>query len=62
MSLPGVVAVGEGERDGQSCIRIFATESTPELLKKLPAEIDGIAVVLDISEEIKGRKASRDLP
>jgi len=50
-----VVAVGEGELEGHSCIRVFATESSPELLEKLPAEIGGIVVVLEISGEIKAR-------
>ena len=41
MSISGVVGTGIGERDGESCIRIFVTRKTPQLLQKLPSAADG---------------------
>jgi len=55
MMLPGVVAVGRGECDGRPCIKVFASESSPELLAQLPKKIDGTEVALVISGVIKAR-------
>ncbi len=55
MTLPGVVAVGQGECDGQPCIKVFAIASSPELLAQLPKKIDSIEVALEISGVIKAR-------
>ena len=55
MTLPGVVAVGQGECDGRPCIKVFAAASSPELLAQLPKKIDGVGVELEISGAIKAR-------
>ncbi|MGH7545602.1 MAG: hypothetical protein ACREKI_05405 [Gemmatimonadota bacterium] len=38
------MGTGIGEREGKPCIRIMVVRKTPELLKKLPAEVDGFPV------------------
>ena len=51
MALPGVVGVGQGECDGSPCIQVLVAESTPELLKRIPPEIEGYPVaVLETGE------------
>lgn len=40
LGLAGVVGVGEGERDGETCIVVLVEPTCPEL----PAELDGYPV------------------
>ena len=53
MSLPGVVGTGQGECDGQPCIRVFVVKKTEELLKQIPPVIDGYQVAVDETGEFK---------
>ena len=52
MALRGVVAVGIGDRAGSPCIRVFVAKTTPELLKHIPAAVDGYAIVVEESGPI----------
>jgi hypothetical protein len=52
MSLPGVMGVGVGERDGSPAVVIFVGEVTPEVKGKLPDTLDGYPVVVERSGEI----------
>ena len=56
MSLLGVVGTGQGLCDGQPCIKIFITKKTPVLLRQIPAEIEGYAVAVEETGEIRARK------
>ena len=53
MALPGVVGVGQGERDGSPCIQVLVAESTPELLGGIPPEIEGYPVAVVESGEFR---------
>ncbi len=53
MSLPGVVGTGQGLCDGQPCIKVFIVKKTPELLRQIPAEIEGYTVAVEETGEIK---------
>ena len=53
MSLPGVVGTGQGLCDGQPCIKVFVVKKTPELLRQIPAEIEGYTVAVEETGEIK---------
>ncbi len=53
MSLPGVVGTGQGLCNGQPCIKVFIITKTPELLRQIPAEIDGYAVAVEETGEIR---------
>ena len=53
MAIGGVVGVGQGLCDGQDCIKVFVIELTPELQQKIPKEIDGYAVEVEVTGEFK---------
>ena len=53
MSLPGVVGIGQGECDGEPCIRIFVVKRIPDLLKKIPSELEGYVVDVQETGEFK---------
>ncbi len=53
MALPGVVGTAQGLCNGQPCIKIFVVKKTPELLTRIPAEIDGYAVAVEETGEIR---------
>ena len=53
MAIPGVVGVGQGLCDGMDCIKVFVSAKTMSLEEKIPDEIDGYAVELVVSGEIK---------
>ena len=45
-SIPGVAGMGQGECEGHPCIKLFLSKKTPELLERLPASLEGYAVVV----------------
>jgi hypothetical protein len=47
MSTPGVVGTAQGLCDGQPCIKVFATEKTPDLEEKIPDSLEGYPVVIE---------------
>ena len=53
MSLPGVVGIGEGECAGTPCIKIYVVQKTPDLLDQIPATLDGYAVLIEETGEIR---------
>ena len=46
MALRGAVGVGQGECAGSPCIQVLVAESTPELLERIPPEIEGYPVAV----------------
>ncbi len=58
MSIPGVVGTGIGECEGKPCIRIFVVKRTPELLKKIPSELEGFVVDVQETGEIRARDST----
>lgn len=55
MSIPGVVGTAIGESEGEPCIRVFVAEKTPEVMEKIPSEVDGFRVILDETGAIRAR-------
>ncbi len=53
MSLPGVVGTAQGLCDGQPCIKVVIVKKTPELLRQIPAEIEGYTVAVEETGEIR---------
>lgn len=52
-SLPGVVGTAEGLCDGRPCIKVFVTEKTPELLRQIPAAVEGYPVAVEETGELR---------
>ena len=57
MSLAGVVGVGEGACAGRACIVVLVVERTPELLRQIPSAVEGYAVEVKETGEIKALPA-----
>lgn len=55
MHLPGVIGVGEGESEGQPAIVVFVEQRTTEIAARLPKQIEGYAVVLRETGEVKAQ-------
>jgi len=53
MSLPGVVGVGQGLCDDQDCIKVFVAKMTPELKQKIPNELAGYQVDIEVTGEFR---------
>jgi hypothetical protein len=51
LTLPGVVAVAEGESDGRACITVFVAETTAAVLAEIPFDLEGRPVVVRESGE-----------
>lgn len=52
---PGVTAVGESVCDGTPCIRIYIKEADEALERRLPRELAGVPVVVEVSGEFRAR-------
>ena len=52
MSIEGVMGVGETESKGQPAISIMVKQLTPELKAKLPRDLDGVPVKIDVTGEV----------
>lgn len=59
MALPGVVGTAIGQRDGQPCILILTASNTEQIRQKIPATVEGYAVVVQYVGEIRARPISR---
>ena len=53
MSVKGVVGVGEGICDGQPCIKVFISKKSPQVLRDIPASLEGYAVFIEETGNFK---------
>jgi hypothetical protein len=53
MSLPGVLGVAEGEFGSKPCIKVYVIRKTPELLRRLPSNLEGYVVVVEESDKLQ---------
>ena len=52
MAMPGVVGTAESlTKDGRPCILVMLSKSTPELRAKLPRDLEGWPVVVEVTGE-----------
>lgn len=49
MELKHVVGIGESCCNGEPCIRVYLAEADHATLKEIPAKLDGITVIKEIS-------------
>ena len=57
MSLCGVIGTALGERKGKLCITAFVAKMNPDLLKRIPSEIEGHPVVIQETGELRALDA-----
>lgn len=55
MAIPGVNGVGIGESNGQPVILIMVKQLTPDLKKKLPSQLEGYGVKVEVVGEIRAQ-------
>ncbi len=53
MSVEGVVGTAIGDCDGKPCIKVLVVKKTPALEKKIPSNLEGYAVSVVETGEIK---------
>lgn len=53
MALPGIVGVGQGEYDGEPCVKVFAARKSPELLEQIPQLLHGYRVIVEETGEFR---------
>ena len=55
MALPGVAAIGQGEYEGEPCLKVFVVTRCPELLAQVPQTLAGHPVVVEETGEFTPR-------
>ncbi|MGH7573156.1 MAG: hypothetical protein ACREMK_15140 [Gemmatimonadota bacterium] len=55
MDVPGVVGTGIGLCDGDRCIVVYVSERTPEVERRIPAEVEGHRVRIEVTGPIRAR-------
>jgi hypothetical protein len=55
LEIPGVVGVAQGARDGRGVVQVLVARRTPELLARLPAELEGYPVIVVETGEIRSQ-------
>ncbi len=53
MAIAGVVGTGIGKSEGKPCIKVLVTGKTDELTKKIPANVGGYPVVIEVTGEFR---------
>ena len=56
MALPGVVGTAVGLCDGVACIRVFLTDSSAAARARIPAQLEGYAVRVEVTGPIRPRR------
>ena len=55
MALPGVVGTAVGLCDGAACIRVFLADSSAAAGGKIPAQLEGYPVKVEVTGPIRPR-------
>ena len=53
MALEHVVGIGESLCNGEPCIRVYLAQADHQTLNEIPAKLDGITVIKEISGSIR---------
>ena len=56
MALPGVVGTAVGLCDGVACIRVFLADSSAAARAKIPAQLEGYSVKVEVTGPIQRRR------
>ena len=50
MEIPGVHGTGIGLFEGKPCIKIFSSKKAEELRGKIPSEVEGYPVIIEVTD------------
>jgi len=53
MAIPGVVGTAQGLCSGKPCVKVYVVKETSSLVKQIPATLEGYAVEIQVTGEIK---------
>ncbi len=53
MAVPGVIGTGIGECDRKPCIKVLVVEASDSLSQRIPKEVEGFPVRIEVTGEIK---------
>jgi hypothetical protein len=60
MSIPGVSGTAQSLCEGQSCIKVYVIEKTPELEQKIPSILGGYPVVIQETGKFRALPENQD--
>lgn len=55
MAVPGVVGTAIGRCDGAPCIRVFLATASDAARRRIPAQLEGYPVRVEVTGEIRAR-------
>mgnify|MGYP001090518335 FL=1 len=55
MAIAGVIGTGIGECDGAPCIKVLIVQQSDSLARRIPSEVDGYPVRLEVTGEIRAQ-------
>lgn len=53
MEIPGVVGVGIGQHEGVPCVTVILADSSAEITRRIPPQIDSVRVVIQLTGEFR---------
>ena len=53
MAIPGVVGTAQGLCSGKPCVKVYVVKKTSDLVKQIPATLEGYTVEIQVTGEIK---------
>ncbi len=53
MAIPGVVGTAQGLCSGKPCVKVYVVKKTSDLVKQIPTTLEGYAVEIQVTGEIK---------
>jgi hypothetical protein len=53
MAIPGVVGTAVGQCDGRPCILVLVVKKSPDLMQKIPRELEGYPVTVEETGAIR---------
>jgi hypothetical protein len=55
LALPGVVGTAIGLSDGQPCIKVLVSDSSPDIKARIPTRLERYPVVVEVTGPIRPR-------
>ena len=60
MSFSGVVGTGQGICNDKPCIKVYVSQKTSELDKKIPKYLDGYKVIIEVIGKIRAHPKNQE--